>query len=134
MADPPEPTMHLILSFLFLCCIATLDAVVVYSDGGGDGNWQNVTDPYSFGELDGNGDGKVDGAEWKAGRSQLERAIKETRAGIRDDLDRDDSGKVSRYEAAEGKARMQSLWIQTRALAVAQGPVVIDTTRSGTVG
>jgi hypothetical protein len=111
--------MRQILALLLIICATSLDAVVVRGDGDGGDNWQNVTDPYSFGELDGNGDGKVDAAEWKAGRTQLDRAIKETRAGIRDDLDKDESGKVSRYEAAEGKARMQTLWNQTRALAVA---------------
>ena len=110
--------MRLTILALILLCAGTLDAVVVRSDGGDD-NWPTVTAPYSFGELDGNGDGKVDATEWKAGRTQLDRAIKETRAGIRDDLDTDESGKVSRYEAAEGKQRMASLWAQTKALALA---------------
>jgi hypothetical protein len=119
MRTSPETAMRLSLPLLFLCCMATLDAVVVRTHDDRDDNWPTVTAPYSFGELDGNGDGKVDGAEWKAGRSQLERAIKETRAGIRDDLDTDESGKVSRYEAAEGTQRMTSLWAQTKALALA---------------
>ncbi len=106
---------------LLLICAGSLPAVVVHGDGDGiDNGWPSSKEPYSFGELDGNGDGKVDTGEWKAGRAQLERAIKETRAGIRDDLDSDESGKVSRYEAAEGKRRMATLWAQTRALALAK--------------
>jgi len=103
---------------LGLACLCPLHAVVVsHGDGGSDEKW--ATDPYSFGDLDGNGDGKVDAGEWKAGRTQLERAIKETRAGIADDVDKDDSGKISRYEAAEAKPRMMTLWNQTKALALA---------------
>lgn len=116
----PGVRMRLALLALILLCTGTLDALVVKLDGNGsDERWPTVTEPYSFGELDGNGDGKVDAAEWKSGRAQLERAIKETRAGIRDDLDTDESGKVSRYEAAEGKPRMATLWAQTKALAIA---------------
>jgi hypothetical protein len=113
--------MRHFLILMLIICTASLHAVVVKTggDGGNEGWWDNAKDPYSFGELDGNGDGKVDAAEWKAGRSQLDRAIKETRAGIADALDKDDSGKVSRYEAAEGKPRMATLWAQTKALALA---------------
>ena len=89
--------------------------------GDSDGAWDfpGANDPASFGELDGNGDGKVSSTEWKAGREQLMRAIKETRAAALDAHDRDDSGKLSRVEAAEAKPRFASLWQQTRALALA---------------
>lgn len=92
-------------------------AVVTHRDGDDAHPW--AKDPYSFGELDGNGDGRVDAAEWRAGRAQLERALKETRAGIADDIDKDENGRISRYEAAEARPRMASLWQQTRALAIA---------------
>lgn len=104
---------------VLMSCACAMHAVVVRSGDGDDDGWHAAKDPYSFGDLDGNGDGRIDGAEWKAGRAQLERAIKETRAAILETLDRDDSGRVSRYEAAEGKPRMMTLWAQTRALAVA---------------
>jgi len=110
------------LALILLACAAGLNAAVVVSGGNDlrdDTWWEAAKDPYSFGEVDANGDGKVDAAEWQAGRNQLERALKETRASIADSLDRDQSGKVSRFEAAAGKARMGSLWQQTRALAIA---------------
>lgn len=110
---------HLVI--LLIAVSAALPAAVVRtSDGDGhDDSWQAGKDPVSFGDLDGNGDGKVDAAEHKAGRTQLEKALKETRASIVESLDRDDSGKVSRFEAAEARPRLKSLWLQTRALGLA---------------
>lgn len=112
-----------------LALILIVAATAAAESGGGvvtrprvdDGDWWNdgVKLPYSFGQLDGDGDGRVGGAEWEAGRRQLERALKETRAGIQEALDRDDSGKVSRYESAEGQPRFRSIYGQARALAIA---------------
>ncbi len=107
---------RMLFALSLLCFLSTAHAAVYV---GADDSDQSDKDPYSFGELDGNGDGKIDQAEWKAGRSQLERGLKETRASIADALDRDHSGKVSRFEATEGKPRLSSLWVQTRALAMA---------------
>jgi hypothetical protein len=119
--NPGENAVRLPLIALILLGAVRLDAVVVR---GGDHNdkgdwWNGAEEPYSFGELDGNGDGKVDATEWRAGRNQLERAIKETRAGLSEALDKDDSGKVSRYEAAEARPRLATLWAQAKALALA---------------
>ena len=114
--------MRALLPLLLLSCsaFAAERPKVVVIDGNDTGwSFTGVEDPASFGELDGNGDGKVDAPEWKSGREQLVRAVKETRASALDGTDRDNSGKVSRYEAAEAKPRIRSLWQQTRSLAIA---------------
>lgn len=112
------------LSLILLCttCVFAVERpgpVVVARTDGGDA-WRGVSDPASFGELDGNGDGRISDAEFKAGRAQLERAIKETRAAALEDFDKDNSGKLSRYEAAESRPRFHSLLEQARALARAR--------------
>ena len=117
------PTRHLPL--LLLCLLPSLLAaadrtplVRPVGDGdSGDSVWQGAANPASFGELDANGDQKIDRTEWKAGRLQLEREIKETRALALEAFDQDQTGKLSRYEAAEAKPRFASLWHQARALA-----------------
>lgn len=113
----------LTLPFLLLlgCAACAADRPKVVVIEGNDTGWSftGVEDPASFGELDGNGDGTVDGTEWKSGHQQLVRAVKETRASALDGTDRDNSGKVSRYEAAEAKPRIKSLWQQSRSLAIA---------------
>ncbi len=113
--------MRALIPLLLACGVFAADRTPVVSiDGDGDGwKFTGIEEPASFGELDGDGDGKVSDQEWKAGREQLVRAVKETRAVALDGTDRDQSGKVSRYEAAEGKPRFKSLWQQTRALAIA---------------
>lgn len=113
------------LSILLVCssCLFAVErtgpVVVTQTNDGGDA-WVGVADPASFGELDGNGDGKISDVEFKAGRAQLERAIKETRAAALEDFDKDNSGKLSRYEAAESKPRFHSLREQSRDLARAR--------------
>ena len=60
---------------------------------------------------------KFDGAETDRDNPRTLRL--KTRAGIADDIDKDENGRISRYEAAEARPRMASLWQQTRALAIA---------------
>ena len=110
------------LLLLFSTCVGAVERtgpVVVTTTDNGDA-WHGVSDPASFGELDGNSDGKISDAEFKAGRSQLERAIKETRAAALQDFDKDNNGKLSRYEAAESRPRFHSLLEQARLLARAR--------------
>jgi Ca2+-binding EF-hand superfamily protein len=94
--------------------------IIPSGSSSGDDPWNGAGDPVSFGELDGDHDGKVSQAEWKEGRAQLERAIKETRAAALEANDRDHNGKLSRYEAVEAKPRFTSLMTQARLLALAQ--------------
>lgn len=85
----------------------------------GNGSWhqkQENTSPLSFGDLDGDGDGKVSSAELHAARQQFVRAVKECRASLMESLDGDDNGRLSRFEAGEGKGRIGSLIAQARAL------------------
>ena len=110
------------LLLLISTCVGAVERtgpVVVTTTDNGDA-WHGVSDPASFGELDGNGDGKISDAEFKAGRAQLERAIKETRAAALGDFDKDNNGKLSRYEAAESRPRFSSLLDQARLLARAR--------------
>ncbi len=74
---------------------------------------------WSFGEMDANGDGKISPAELAEGRQGLEKAIRDTKAGMVQYLDKDNSGKLSKYEASEAKGRVASLNQQARALALA---------------
>lgn len=87
------------------------------------------TSPVSFGDLDGNGDGKLSEAELHASRQQLVRAVKECRAALIESLDRDDNGRISRFEAGESKGRIGSLITQARTIALA----VHDADRDGTL-
>ena len=93
---------------------------VVVTKSDGNDTWNGAGTPASFGELDADSDQRISDAELKAGRVQLERAIKETRAAALEDFDRDNSGKLSRYEASEAKPRFHSLLEQARALARAR--------------
>jgi len=113
--------MRILALLLLASLVVAADRTPRVTIDGNDGDWDypGANDPASFGELDGDGNGKVSSTEWKAGREQLGRAIKETRAAALDAHDNDGSGKLSRVEAAEAKPRFASLWQQTRALALA---------------
>ncbi len=112
---------HLLLTLVILFPV-TVQAAVVRTDGNDhDSGWwrEGNTQPYAFGVLDADGDGKVTQAEADVIRHQLDRGVKETRAGLLDALDKDENGKVSRFEAGEGKGRFKSLLDQARAIAIA---------------
>lgn len=94
--------------------------VVHVQDGGADdGQADAMGAAWSFGELDANADGKLSPAEVAEGRQALEKAIRDTKAGMVQYLDKDNSGKLSKYEASEAKGRVASLNQQARALALA---------------
>jgi len=105
------PTLLLCSALLPSTCLFAVErpGPVIVTKSDGNDAWQGAADPASFGELDGDHDGKISDAEFKAGRAQLERAIKETRAAALENHDKDDSGKLSRYEAAESRPRFVSL-------------------------
>jgi hypothetical protein len=107
---------------LVLCAVlvSSLPAVVVSApDSGGDWWREGQTTPWSFGQLDADGDGKVSAGEVAAARQQLALAIKETKASLMAAVDLDHSGRMSRYEAAEATPRWVSLRERARELAVA---------------
>ncbi|MBA3699345.1 MAG: hypothetical protein H0W78_10875 [Planctomycetes bacterium] len=100
---------------------APLSAAVV--SGGVDNNsdwWRDgQTAPWSFGVLDGNGDGKVSQGEMATARMQYAAALKETKSSLIAAVDLDQSGKMSRYESAESSKRWISLRDRARVMAIA---------------
>lgn len=94
--------------------------VVNVQDGSGNDDQADAMGAvWSFGELDANGDGKISSAELAEGRQGLEKAIRDTKAGMVQYLDKDHSGKLSKYEASEATGRIASLNQQARSLALA---------------
>ncbi len=73
-----------------------------------------------FQALDGNGDKRVDSAEWQAGRKALEQAIVKTRVDLSEALSKTGSGKISRLEAGATRPRFTSLLGQAKALVLAK--------------
>jgi Ca2+-binding EF-hand superfamily protein len=105
---------------LLVVLIVPLSAVVV-SGGDTNNDWwrEGQTAPWSFGVLDGDGDGKISAAEFSAAQKQFATALKETKSSLLAAIDADHSGKVSRYEAAEGMPRWVSLRERAREMVVA---------------
>lgn len=117
------------LLLLLLIALAPCAAAVGRS-AEAEGWWNDgSTDPWSFGVIDGDGDGVFTPAEIGVAQAQFQTALKETRSSLLAAVDRDQSGKVSRFEAQEAKPRLEALIKQSRALALA----IHDTSRDGTL-
>ena len=74
----------------------------------------------AFAPLDGNGDKRIDSAEWQHGRKALASALEKTRAEIADALAKTESGKVSRFTASESRPLFMSLLGQAKVLVLAK--------------
>ncbi|HEX3135025.1 MAG TPA: hypothetical protein VHX44_15780 [Planctomycetota bacterium] len=119
------------LILLFACIANPLSAVVVAGPSDGDANWwrEGTTAPWSFGVLDENNDGKVSQGELANARQQFAIALKDTKASLMAAVDLDQSGKLSRYEAAESSKRITSL--RERAVELARAGA--DRNHDGTI-
>jgi hypothetical protein len=73
-----------------------------------------------FQVLDGNGDKRIDSAEWQSGRKALDQAIAKTRADLSEALSKTGTGKVSRLEAGATRPRFTSLLGQAKVLVLAK--------------
>lgn len=111
-------------SLLLLLSLAVSPLLAAVISTGGDNNngarWDDGSkDPYSFGALDADGDGRLTNAEMAKAREQFATVLKETKASLIGAVDRDNSGKLSLYESAEAMPRWISLRERARDLAIA---------------